>query len=364
MTNMYNNELFMHDNTPFEKRISQLLKSAHSIKNDSLDYELKGCKQHDLHLESSYSANFRFGNGREQFLLMPFAASQLCSKIGMPWSFYRKLVSSKDVVLQRLALETFNQLATHHQEGIVLRTYKDIIRGVVSSKYCAFDTDAILDVFVEAFKDSKILSTDETVMRGDYIGLDLFSMRFTHREPIKGVPDKDLFYGMQLTSSDVGRSSIRLRFYVYKQVCSNGLCVNLFNQELLTQRHIHVKKDYVYAAMLESFKAFPEMMIKVNEYISAAGEHSLRKNPLLLSETPTKKQYMELRNQMQKYLKISEGGMNELAMIVASDYEPTVWGYINAITKYAQRFDVERRMELESLAGNLLTNFDRFKQVA
>ena len=35
-------------------------------------------------------------------------------------------------------------------------------------------------------------------------------------------------------------------------------------------------------------------------------------------------------------------------------YEDNIWGLINSITEVAQDFTLERRLELERIAGNLL----------
>ena len=40
--------------------------------------------------------------------------------------------------------------------------------------------------------------------------------------PIDG---EDLFAGITLDSSDVGRSGLYVRFFIYKQVCTNGLII-------------------------------------------------------------------------------------------------------------------------------------------
>lgn len=340
----------------YDSVIPRMVKKAHDIAEKSVDYECKNFGHIDFRLDEKGNVSFKFGRSRENFQMSSYAYYQLCHKIGMPYQYYKKLIANPE--LRELAYNSINTLSKHCKENLVLRTCDKYLRGIVTTKYCPFDSEDLLDVFHKAFTVSKILPMDEVQIRGHYLDMDFFHLRFTESESIKGLSDKDLYFGMQLSSSDVGRSSIRLSFYVYKKICTNGLCISKFDQQLYCQRHIGVTKDQVYKGLMDAFANYPYLVVQAKGLLLDAGKKSLVGSKLLMVHN-----LVEADKQveaMQKYLGISHADMAKLADITQTKYEPSVWGYVNAITEYAQDFEVTRRIELESRAGALLSNSDLF----
>ena len=54
--------------------------------------------------------------------------------------------------------------------------------------------------------------------------------------------------------------------------------------------------------------------------------------------------------------RLSDDSANKvIQLMLDGTYESNKWGMINAITQVAQDFTLERRIELERIAGNILT---------
>ena len=51
---------------------------------------------------------------------------------------------------------------------------------------------------------------------------------------------------------------------------------------------------------------------------------------------------------------LSEENANKVIYLMKDRYDMSRWGLINGITEVAQDFTLERRLELERMAGNLL----------
>ena len=51
---------------------------------------------------------------------------------------------------------------------------------------------------------------------------------------------------------------------------------------------------------------------------------------------------------------LSDDGAHKVIDLMQTKYEDNRWGLINGITEVAQDFTLERRLELERIAGNLL----------
>lgn len=337
---------------PMSKILPIMIRKAKDIAERSLDYECKDLARHDFRMVRTDAVKFKFGREYEEFNILPFATLQLCHKLGMPYKFFNKL-DNMGYDMSQLLLDTMNGLARRYKGQLLLRTVDSHIRGVLTPKYRTFDTNELLDVFSCASSNINFLERDSLVVRGLYQGLDLFHMRFTSSEKAKCLQDKDLYFGMQLTSSDVGRSSIRLDFFVFKRICTNGLCLKLLDNCLYDQRHIGVTKDDVYLGLSAAFDSFPRLVNLATDLINRGSQASIVESGILASSESqaAKKQ----REQMKRYLAVGDEDLDALARITIRNYEPTVWGYVNAITEYSQRFDVIRRMDLENKAGKLLS---------
>lgn len=342
----------------FYQNMDGLLATAKDIANNSMDFEMKYVGKHDFYMEDPRHVSFSFGMKKHRFEVMDYARSQLCSKVGVPASYIDRLAASRSKELRQLACDNINMMARKHFDGqLLLRTTKGKLRGVLTPRYTVFDSDSILEVLADCF-DAGILNKDNTVLRSYCNSLDVLNLRFTDTTPIKGLADKDLFFGMDITSSDVGKYSLKINFYIYKQVCTNGLCIGFFKDELYQQRHLGVTADDFRKGVRRSVEAFPRIVAAVKPMLMEAGARNLLDSPVFDMEVDTPA-VLTARNNLMTYLGIGQESLGLLVSIARNNYGSSLWGFVNAITEYSQRFRFERRFELENRAGTLLTDFDR-----
>lgn len=279
------------------------------------------------------------------------AESQILSKLGYPANFYHKLMESRNVEDNKLATHIFNDLSSRYDGNLFIRTYKDVIRGVLSQKYSCFDSDGITEVLADTL-DKKW--GQDIKIRGYYNNYEQFHLRFTSTQAVKGLDDKDLFLGMQITSSDVGKSVLSVKFIVYKQVCTNGLCIPTFNSMLFRHKHIGISSYKFREGVIYSIEQFPKLVEEVAPMLEQASK--VKANSQLFNAEEDNK----LREHIRSYLNLSQKDMAYMTDLAINKYPRTVWGYTNAITEYAQRFSVDRRLELEELAGDMFVHYSRF----
>ena len=62
----------------------------------------------------------------------------------------------------------------------------------------------------------------------------------------------------------------------------------------------------------------------------------------------------ELLEDIKETTKLSDEAATKVIEYMVQKYDKTQWGLINGITEVAQEFTLERRIELETLAGNML----------
>ena len=346
--------LFVKEEQPYEKVMPMLMDEADLIQNNQKDY-----KASNVRLSEDNMLIFKDGSTKCQKDITEFAFGQFCSKIGMPISFYGKLMNSEPAELQDMAIRNINTLARYHKNKLLLRCNEDVVRGVLSTKYMPFDTDKILNIFDDEMKNNGLLKPDDLMVRGFVNNPDIFHLRLTSATPIKaeGVED-GIYTGLSIDTSNVGKAKIAVNFFIYRKLCSNGMVVSYFNKNLFSQKHMNISESEISEGLQYSFKIFPQIALKAEEMIIKASNTNIAKELMEFSEKDFRKETIKNK------LNASDKDMEEITHILRDNYPATVWGYTNAITEFSKTKEFERRIELERLAGDILYNPNRYALVA
>lgn len=266
-------------------------------------------------------------------VLTPYSFGQLCTKLNIPLRYLEKCEQANKF---RLAEDNVNSWLHSNNKGILIRLYDNSIRGILGSKYTMFDAPDILEVISH----NEFLT--QLQVKGYVLDPTRLHLRLVSCEPLH-IMGEDLFPGIIVDSSDVGKSSLRVQFFIYKQVCTNGLMLSVANSVLFVQRHVGLTSkefsDGLQDSMAKFYKcaSYAQNMIEKIKYKGFSDKGSRE----LLSHGSNKSLF-------------SENSIDEILNIRDEHYPMTLWGLINAITEYAQRFTLERRMLFEEVAGQLL----------
>lgn len=270
-----------------------------------------------------------------------YALSQLCNKIGVPIRYIEKCVDSGRL---ELATDNVNSWLDDYNKNLFIREHDNKIRGVLSDKYSVLDTPDILDSLLGYTVDE-----NEYNVKGYYMSPERFHARLIQKERLD-IEGEDLFAGLQVDSSDVGRSVVTVQFFIYKQVCTNGLCISKGGGMLFQQKHIGIAKDEFYSSLSESIKLIPDLITLTKNNIIEARKEDKDLKKAYLSE----KEMEILKNSIKYQTRLSDEGTDKVIDFMKNHYTPSRWGLINSITEVAQEYSLERRLELEKLAGGLL----------
>lgn len=285
-----------------------------------------------------------------------YAFSQFCSKLGVPAQYIDKCMKQG---YTELADENLNTWVDDYEGQFFIREYNDKIRGVLSARYSPFDTPQILDVLDDTTRGLNLK------VKGYYMSEERFHARLIQQDMMK-VDGEDLFGGIQIDSSDVGRSALTVNFFIYKQICTNGLCVSRGSGNLFTQKHINICTDDFHEELSASIKLLPELVAEYESTIKRAklsrslvtvGKEdisSLIRRGLDLPIEDRNKAIQELIDRLKAKTKLNDEGVERVLRVADSSYGFSNWGIINAVTEVAQEFTLEKRIELERSAANLL----------
>ena len=274
------------------------------------------------------------------FQMSRYALGQLGSKIGVPARYLEKCVASGRI---DLAQDNVNSWLEDFNKDLFIREYNGGIRGVLSNKYSVCDSHEILEAVDDAVDLSKYK------VKGSFLNEERLHVRLIGKEmlPIDG---EDLFAGLFLDSSDVGRNILTVKFGIYKQVCTNGLVIARAGGTLFEQKHIGITAEEFHDGLVKSLQNVDLLTDHAVEWVQRAKN---RYNHWSV-ETEHPEDIEEFVAYIRQQTNLSDDSAHKVISLMQTKYEDTRWGLINGITEVAQDFTLERRLELERIAGSML----------
>ena len=322
---------------------------AREIQSLCIDYNVSNVSDRNM-MMSSVNGNLVFMPDSNPFMDEPlvkvdmsmtrYAMSQLCNKLGVPVRYLEKCF---DAGMIDLASDNVNAWLSEYNKNLFIREYDGKIRGVLSDRYMTLDTPEIMEVI------SDVVDSSDYSTKGYYLSPERFHARIV-QNTMMNIGGEDLFAGIQIDSSDVGRSTLLVRFMIFKQVCTNGLCVSRGSGVLFEQRHIGISIDDFRAEFKDSMKRIPVLMDNAIEFIEDSRQRDDRYSVHHFSESQMK----DFVDRVKLKTKLSDESVTKVINFMQEKYSPTRWGLINSITEVAQDFTLERRIELEKIAGDML----------
>ena len=272
-----------------------------------------------------------------------WALAQLSTKIGMPSGYAEKCIQRKHPDLAANNVNTWlteqNGSKRKKSTDYLIRSYCDKVDAVLSSGYTSFDSTKILDVT------KKTINVNDYHIVGSYISDERMHLRLI-RDEMLDVSDEDLYPGIFIDSSDVGRTALHVSFGIWKKVCSNGLCISKVGGILYHQRHMGISAIEVETEFANRIKAIPTLIEKSEAIIKTARSETVNLN----DEAVFEKMFNEIRHMS----KVSEDDAKKVLELAKDKYGSTRWGIVNGLTEIAQNYELDERIRIENVAGRLV----------
>lgn len=303
----------------------KLLDEANKIQAKCNDYPVRA---NEIRMDDDLKLNFR----DHKIPMSDLATGHLCGKLQVPSRYFNRLA---DAGQKELAARNINCWLEDNPKNLFLREYDGRIRGVLSGSYSVYDAPEILKSVSEVFDPNTFK------LKGSFINEERLHLRLIENT-MMDIEGEDLFAGITLDSSDVGRSGLSVRFFIWKQVCTNGLVVAKSSANLFRQKHIGITHEDFAAGLTEGLQTFYELKDSIAESIKAT------------AKIPVNEDIEELLEEIKRETSLSDESAAEVIEFMNVKYDKNRWGLINGITEVAQKFTLERRIELETIAGNML----------
>lgn len=266
-------------------------------------------------------------------MLSPLATGELCGKLRIPGRYFSRMVEAKQ---NQLAADNVNTWLVNDKRQFMLREYDGHIRGIMSGSYSQYDAPNILASIQNVF------GNDRFTLKGSFINEERLHVRLVENQKLD-IENEDLFAGITIDSSDVGRSGLYADLFIYKQICTNGLKVRRAQYEIFRQKHIGITSDEFEQGLEDGLNIFDEVKDKVKDTIIETKKY------------PVQEDIDALKENVKKQTLLSDDDVTEVFDLAAVKYnDNTMWGIINGITEVAQKFTLERRLQLEEIAGSMI----------
>lgn len=314
------------------ENFSTLVDKADVIQSKCTDID--GVLMSDLKLNDNL--HLYLSEQNEEVGVTPYAFGQLCTKLGVPTQYMKKCIEAG---FSPLVTDNINKwLAYFGHKKLLIRKYGEVSRGILSDKYSVCDTPEILS----AISQSGILKNMD--LNSYVINPSRFHARFVG-DKMK-VVGEDLFAGIQIDSSDVGRSKLDIKFLVYKQVCTNGLVLPKEAGTVYEQKHIGIESTKMVETLKESFNNFSAKVTDATSLIDKAKDIKIHDTESIFG-------------MVKNGTKVGEEAVNDIFTVASEHYDMSVWGIVNAITEVSQKYTLEHRIVMERYAGVLLTHLTK-----
>lgn len=323
--------------------LEQLYRQALEIQDECLDFNVSNATYKNMRYDGDTCRLLYQPDGEDPSrskAMTRHSLSQLCNKIGVPIRYIDKCIDSGRL---DLAADNINSWLDDFGKNLFIREHNNNIRGVLSDRYSTLDTPDILDAV------NDVLNFDEYRVKGYLLSPERFHARIVQRE-MMNINGEDLFAGIQIDSSDVGRSILVVKFMIWKQVCTNGLCISQGGGVLFQQKHIGIDALEFRDGFKNSLNNIPLLIEHSRELIEEARKDGERYSTKNFNE----QQLKDFIERIKMKTKLSDDGVNKVIQFMTDKYGFSKWGFVNSLTEVAQDYTLERRIEIEKIAGDVL----------
>lgn len=284
------------------------------------------------------------------------ARGQLFDRLGMPRTYATELTSPKnfdDASWRRdLLVHNLRELASHSDERMLVRSFGNEVRGVLSDRFRRLDSRPLLDSFIGSVNE---------VGAVPYEGL-ATEVRTSVRaivphvfEPIEG---EAMVFGLHWHNSDYGAGTYSVNAFALRLVCLNGMLGSTAMRQVHLGKRLDDRLEYsartyeldteaTASATRDTVRGLlgPKAIESQVEQIRAAHE-----NETTFEEAWRKVGKVLGKGEREQVRAHFEGGDN-----VMLPQGQTMWRFSNALSWLANSVDdVDRKLELQSAAAQLV----------
>ena len=265
------------------------------------------------------------------------------TRLGIPYRYAKKCIEAGRTaeLAEHANMWLSEQKPGKRQKSVsyLLRQYQDKIDAVVTKNYTCFDSTAILNTI------ENTLNIPDWQNVGSYISDERLHIRLI-QDKMLNVDGEDLFPGICIDSSDVGRASFNVTFFIWKRVCTNGMCISKVGGQLYHQRHMGITPIEVRRELASNLGMIPTLIQRSEDIIKASRKKTV--------DIKDEQAFQRLLTDIRRQAVMSEEEAKAVVQLAQEKYDMSLWGIGNAMTLKAQEYELDRRIVIENAAGKII----------
>lgn len=276
--------------------------------------------------------------------LTEYTLNQICDKAGVPASYIGKCFESEMGDLAVSNLDAWSARSKNLEKNYIVRHYNDADdadHAVLTTRYNGFSSGQIMESLHHALNDSAIAGRYEANQA--FLSPDHLHVRFVDFNDPLTIGGDQLYAGFTVSSSDIGRGALVMKYFLYRFACRNGIVRAKGRLGMFRRTHLESFEDISGNLFLETLKDIDDITAMSMLQIEKSMQRKL-----------TAKELEDYLKRAQQDLHFGKTGRENIHRLMDSVYGNTYWGFINAITEDAQRYTLTDRIASETFAGRLL----------
>jgi hypothetical protein len=252
--------------------------------------------------------------------------SSYLSKVEIPKQFFNKCSAD-------LKLKVLNEFHTKNKNAeVMVRLYDNKIRYMASNRYGIFDD---LDVLTSLGRIDEQLTIRKFDQSTDY-----FRLVATTAEPIQVEGLRPFYPGIQILNSEVGKSSVKIAYLLYEEVCTNGMIVARKTFPMFKLIHRGTDKGL-------KLEEEANTRIKNMDIFALASRERMLANNVKADE-----KFIDKLQEDTRLPTAIRDRMNDLVLNYSNTVETARRiDYLSAITEGSQKYDWSSREDIDRIAG-------------
>lgn len=334
--------------------LDRLIDYAHDIHDNFITWNIDETFKQPIsfeHNEAGKESFIRFAHraqygtpkGYTRSDITQYAFGQACDIWGIPAKYIQRLTDDgmSDLVYDNIKRRSAFAATQGRYNGIRCLQNKGVVEAFVSDKY---DNTFPACNVLETIKDC--INTEVYAPNQAYISNSKMHVRFIDIDNPIDIPGAGkMTFGFTVDSSDIGKSALRITFFIYKFSCKNGI-VRVAKGGTI-YRQVHMGQAFTQANIEEFKSAF--------NYIDALRENSIDLIMQSTNRMMSEREMFNILDACRKYdISSSEKEKEKIINLADTKYGRTKWGLINGITEVAQNHTLDNRLAYEAWAGKLL----------
>jgi hypothetical protein len=316
---------------------AEMIVRAHERDGESVDLPVMALQTYGVVPIEGHFGLASLAKTRPPMPLRATAFSNLMTRLGAPADFVR------DRLPQPLQLATANWLLQTQDKSVpaTLRLRGDEVAAIVSERYAPLDPEPLFDLVRDVLEQQGLI--DQVEVKSLATGVvDVMRLVFPARQvPVK-VGDMSAL-GIDISTSSFGKSAVHVRGIIWRLRCTNGLRVaeRMGNASF---RHVG-DVDRLKAGIGEAIPAALTMANGTLDRWKAAVTTMVTDIPGIIAG---------LRDLTIGERELVTTEVKREAGVTALPEHLDLYAFINGITSAAQQSAPARRLEIETMAGEML----------